>query len=49
MLTFCTNGVVLSAEDAETAASGKEHYMCSFEGEETTTSYNAKYLMEVLD
>jgi len=48
VLTFCSNGVVLSAEDPETAASGKEHYMCSFEGEEITTSYNAKYLQETI-
>tara|TARA_Y100000590_G_scaffold163159_1_gene187025 strand:- start:2992 stop:4107 length:1116 start_codon:yes stop_codon:yes gene_type:complete len=46
--TFNTDGVVVSAEDIETSASGKEHFMCDFEGEEITTSYNAKYLQEVI-
>ena len=46
--TFNADGVVVSAEDIETSASGKEHFMCDFEGEEITTSYNAKYLQEVI-
>ena len=46
--TFNTDGIVVSAEDIETSASGKEHFMCEFEGEEITTSYNAKYLQEVI-
>jgi len=48
ILTFNSDGIIISAEDIETSASGKEHFMCNFEGEEITTSYNAKYLQEVV-
>ena len=48
ILSFSTKGVMLSAQDIETSTSAKEHLDCIFNGEEITTSYNAKYLMEVI-
>ena len=48
VLSFSEKGVVVSAQDVETSTSAKEHTECEFEGEEITTSYNAKYLVELL-
>ena len=48
ILSFSTKGILFSAEDIETATSAKEHLDCVFKGEEITTSYNAKYLTELL-
>ena len=48
ILSFSTKGVMLSAQDIETSTSAKEHLDCVFTGDEITTSYNAKYLIEVV-
>ena len=48
VLTFNSNGVAVSAQDPETSTSAKEHAECVYSGEEITASYNAKYLIEVL-
>jgi len=48
MLSFSSKGVTISAQDIETSASAKEHLDCVFSGEEVTTSYNAKYLIDVI-
>ena len=48
VLSFSEKGVVVSAQDPETSTSGKEHADCSYKGEALTVSYNAKYLIEVL-
>ena len=48
VLTFSAKGLTVSAQDIETSTSAKEHLDCDFSGEELTTSYNAKYLIEVL-
>ena len=48
ILSFSSKGVMLSAQDIETSTSAKEHLDCIFSGEEITTSYNAKYLIEVI-
>ena len=48
VLDFSEKGIVVSAQDPETSTSGKEHVDCEYSGENITTSYNAKYLIEVL-
>ena len=48
ILNFNSNGVAVSAEDIETATSGKEHFKCNHEGEDISTSYNTKYLCEAI-
>ena len=48
VLSFCDQSVIVSAQDPETSTSGKEHVDCEYEGEPLTVSYNAKYLIEVL-
>ena len=48
VLSFSSKGITLSSQDIESSTSAKEHTDCSFKGEEVTSSYNAKYLMEVL-
>ena len=48
ILSFSSKGVTLSAQDIETSTSAKEHLDCVFSGEEITTSYNAKYLIDVI-
>ena len=48
ILHFTTDGVAVSAEDLETSTSGKEHFQCKYQGDEITTSYNAKYLSETV-
>ena len=48
VLSFSDQGVVVSAQDPETSTSGKEHADCEYKGEPITVSYNAKYLIEVL-
>ena len=48
ILSFSEKGVVVSAQDPETSTSGKEHADCVYKGEGLTVSYNAKYLIEVL-
>ena len=48
VLSFSEKGVVVSAQDPETSTSGKEHADCLYKGEALTVSYNAKYLIEVL-
>lgn len=49
ILNFTKGSVAVSAEDLETATSGKEHFQCDYKGEEITTSYNAKYLSETIN
>ena len=48
VLSFSDQSVVVSAQDPETSTSGKEHAECEYEGDALTVSYNAKYLIEVL-
>lgn len=48
VLDFSEKGMVVSAQDPETSTSGKEHVDCEYNGESITTSYNAKYLIDVL-
>ena len=48
VLSFSEKGLVVSAEDPESSASGKEHLDCKYKGEAITVSYNAKYLIEAL-
>ena len=48
LLSFSKNGVVVSAQDPESATSAKEHIDCKYQGEDLTVSYNAKYLIEAL-
>lgn len=48
LLDFSEKGIVVSAQDPETSTSGKEHVDCDYKGENITTSYNAKYLIDVL-
>ena len=48
VLSFSSKGITLSSQDIETSTSAKEHIDCLFEGEEVTSSYNAKYLIEVI-
>ena len=48
ILDFSEKGIVVSAQDPETSTSGKEHVDCEYKGERITTSYNAKYLIDVL-
>tara|TARA_Y100001970_G_scaffold118585_1_gene147159 strand:+ start:169 stop:1278 length:1110 start_codon:yes stop_codon:yes gene_type:complete len=48
ILDFSEQGLVVSAQDPETSTSGKEHIDCDYKGEKITTSYNAKYLIDVL-
>jgi len=48
VLSFSDQSVMISAQDPETSTSGKEHADCEYEGEPLTVSYNAKYLIEVL-
>lgn len=48
ILNFSEKGIVVSAQDPETSTSGKEHLDCDYRGESITTSYNAKYLIDVL-
>ena len=48
ILDFSEKGIVVSAQDPETSTSGKEHLDCDYKGENITTSYNAKYLIDVL-
>ena len=48
VLDFSEKGIVVSAQDPETSTSGKEHVDCEYNGENITTSYNAKYLIDVL-
>ena len=48
ILDFSEKGIVVSAQDPETSTSGKEHVDCDYKGESITTSYNAKYLIDVL-
>ena len=48
VISFSEKGAIVSAQDPETATSGKEHIHCEYKGEALTASYNAKYLIEVL-
>jgi len=48
VLDFSEKGIVVSAQDPETSTSGKEHLDCDYKGKNITTSYNAKYLIDVL-
>ncbi len=48
VLSFSSKGVTISAQDIETSTSAKEHLDCVFSGEDVTTSYNAKYLIDVI-
>ena len=48
VLSFSSKGITLSSQDIESSTSAKEHIDCKFEGEEVTSSYNAKYLTEVV-
>jgi len=48
LLSFSSKGITISTQDIETSTSAKEHLDCIFSGEDVTTSYNAKYLIEVI-
>ena len=48
VLSFSSKGVTISAQDIETSTSAKEHLDCVFSGEDVTSSYNAKYLIDVI-
>ena len=48
VISFSEEGVVVSAQDPESAASGKEKLNCTYKGEALAVSYNAKYLIETL-
>ena len=48
VLSFSSKGITLSTQDIESSTSAKEHLDCKFKGEEVTSSYNAKYLIEVI-
>jgi len=48
VLSFSSKGITLSSQDIETSTSAKEHIDCGFQGEEVISSYNAKYLSEVI-
>ena len=41
-------GITITTQDIETSTSAKEHVDCDFKGEEITTSFNAKYLIEII-
>ena len=48
IINFDKKGSLVSAQDPETATSGKEYFEAKYEGDPLTISYNAKYLIEVL-
>ena len=48
ILSFSSKGITFSAQDIESSTSAKEHIDCNLKGEEVTSSFNAKYLTEVV-